>query len=81
MFSPWFSVMSSLKNLYAVSLVKLYSLVWNRFSKLSPVRVSSVVHVVPSFEPCTVQFCGSRPSASLAEVSAYLRITTGAEVS
>ena len=34
MFSPWFSVMSSLKNLYAVSLAKLYSLVWNRLSKL-----------------------------------------------
>jgi len=58
------------------------SFVWKRLSKgASRVRLSSVVQVVPSFEPETVQFCGSRPSASLAEVSAYLRITTGAEVS
>ena len=71
MSSPWFCVMSSLKYVYAVSLSNVYSLVWNRFSKSSSVRVSSVVHVVPSFEPETVQFFGSRPSASFAEVSAY----------
>ena len=38
-----------------------------------------MVHVVPSFEPCTIQFFGSRSGASLAEVSEYDATCTACE--
>jgi hypothetical protein len=53
-------------------------LVWKRSAKLSPVRVSTVVHALPSVEPSSVQSRGSRSGASLAEVSAYLMTSAGA---
>ena len=44
----------------------------------SPDRVSTVVHVLPSAEPCRTQSRGSRSGASLAEVRAYLTTVAGA---
>jgi hypothetical protein len=49
---------------------------WNRSVKVWPVRVSSVVQVVPSAEPSSVQSRGSRSGASFAEVSVYRTAVT-----
>ncbi len=51
--------------------------VWKRWSHDSLLRVSSVVHVLPSLEPWSCQSLGSRSGASLAEARAYLLTTTG----
>ena len=57
--------------------MKLYMLVANRPLKLCPVRLSRSVHVVPSFDPCTVKSLGSRLGASFAEVSEYRTTAAG----
>jgi hypothetical protein len=54
---------------YAVALSNRNSLVAKRSPRSWPVRVSSVVQVVPSFEPWSVQSRGSRSGLSLAAVS------------
>ncbi len=48
-----------------------------RLGKSSSVRWSSGVHVVPSFDPSTVQVFGSRPAASSPEVIVYATNETG----
>jgi len=60
-----------------VVLATEYSRVSKRLVKPWLVRVSRVVHVVPSAEPCSCQFFGSRPGASLAEASAYATTLVG----
>ena len=54
-----------------------YCLVWKQALKSWFVRVSSVVQSVPFWEPWSIQSRGSRPAASLAEVSAYSTTLTG----
>ena len=51
-----------------VLFVNVYCLVRKRVANDSPVRVSSVVQLVPSLEPSTCQSLGSRPGESLALV-------------
>src|SRR6185312_3294414 len=52
--------------------------VWNRSAKLWLVRRSRSDQFCPSLEPCRVQSFGSRPTKSLADVSAYPVIRLGA---
>src|SRR5688572_15647351 len=49
------------------------ALVCRRLLKSRLLRVSRVTQVVPSVDPCSVQFFGSRPGVSSAEVSVYCR--------
>lgn len=70
--APLFRVMSRRRCRYSAvrSPGMSYDFVRNRPSKLSPERVSRVLHSLPSVEPWRAQSFGSRVSKSFAEVSA-----------
>ncbi|WP_437840225.1 hypothetical protein [Sorangium sp. So ce1153] len=56
---------------YACAPETVYDFVWKRAEKLSFERVSSTVHVKPSFEPRRRQARGSRSGESFAEEMLY----------